>query len=193
MINRQKFWKKYKEVFGKFTLSHYKGTESIFDAWEKNKIGLTDIRFLAYMLATAKHETANTMQPIEEFGKGKNYRYGRKIKHSGAAYTWPDKIYYGRGLVQLTWYENYKLFGDFLKIPLLENPDLACNMDIAIEIMFEGMTRGLSKRGDFTGKSLEMYFNKNTEDPIGARRIINGTDKAALIAAHYYKYKDCLL
>ena len=31
---------------------------------------IVDIRWLAYMMATAKHEVANTWQPIEEYGKG---------------------------------------------------------------------------------------------------------------------------
>jgi putative chitinase len=30
-----------------------------------------------------------------------------------------------------------------------------------------------------------MYFNDVTDDPVGARKIINGTDKAELIAGYH--------
>src|SRR5262245_24665396 len=60
-----------------------------------------DDRWLAYLLATTYHETALTMQPIAEYGKGKGKPYGV-----------PDgpykQVYKGRGLVQLKGYDNYK-------------------------------------------------------------------------------------
>jgi putative chitinase len=162
------------------------GMEAILNRWEA--AGLTDLRWLAYMLATTYHETAKTMQPIEEYGKGKGYRYGKKIKRSGITYTLPDKIYYGRGYVQLTWFENYETMGRLLGIDLLDNPELALHPGIAADIMFEGMTKGNSNFGDFTGKSLEHYFNDKKEDWVNARRIINGTDKADLIAGYGKKF-----
>jgi putative chitinase len=45
--------------------------------------------------------------------------------------------------------------------------------------MFVGMNRGM-----FTGKKLSDYFSGTTEDWVNARRIINGTDRAALIAGY---------
>ncbi len=44
---------------------------------------------LAYVLATTIHETARTMQPIEEYGRGKGRAYG-------------PTGFWGRGFVQLT-------------------------------------------------------------------------------------------
>lgn len=164
------------------------GMYSIISEWEKQ--GLSDLRWLAYMLGTVYHECAKTMQPIEEYGKGKGKPYGKKQKHSGVKYSKPDKIYYGRGFVQLTWYENYELMGRLLGVDLLNKPELALDLRTAIRIMFEGMTKGSSSVGDFTGKCLEMYFNSKTEDWVGARRIINGTDKAEEIAGYsqvFYK------
>lgn len=189
-INRPQFYKNFRVQFGKLNQSQVDGFEAVFNEWEKQK--LSDERWLAYILATAWHETATTMQAIEEYGKGKNYRYGKKIKHSGVAYIAPNKIYFGRGLVQLTWYENYELMGKLLRIKLLENPELALVLVTAVKIMFEGMLRGSSSVGDFTGKCLEMYFNDKADNPIGARKIINGTDKAELIAGHYKKFLICL-
>jgi len=189
-INRPQFYKKFRKQFGKLSQLQVDGIEAIFNEWER--LRLSDLRWLAYILATAWHETAKTMQPIEEFGKGRGKRYGNKIKHSGVSYIFPNKIYYGRGHVQLTWYENYELMGKLIGVNLLKNPELALVMENSIKIMFEGMLRGASSFGDFTGRSLEQYFNEKTNDPIGARRIINGTDKAQLIKEHYDKFLICL-
>jgi hypothetical protein len=190
MVNRQNLYGVIRPLLFNNSLkqSQVDGIEAILKAWEVSTY--TDIRWLAYMLGTTYHETARTMQPIEEYGKGKGYKYGEKIKRSGIAYILPNQIYYGRGFVQLTWYENYELMGRLLGIDLLNHPELALNVDVASKIMFEGMTKGASSFGDFTGKCLEMYFNGKTEDWVGARKIINGTDKAEVIASYsktFYK------
>jgi putative chitinase len=198
MINRERFYETITTkvsnglvLFPTLLQSQIDGMNAVLDYWEAN--GFHDGRHLAYIYATVYHETARTMQPIEEYGKGKTRPYGQKQKHSGVKYTNPDKIYYGRGLVQLTWFENYELMTRLLRVDLLANPDLACDMKIAIQIMFEGMMTGSSSFGDFTGKCLEMYFNDDKEDPIGARKIINGTDKAELIATYYWSFKKAIL
>jgi predicted DNA-binding ribbon-helix-helix protein len=147
--------------------------------------GIRDDRWRAYMLATSYHETARAMLPVEETGKGRGKPYGAKRKHDGTAYTYPDQLYYGRGDVQLTWYENYERMGKILGIPLLARPGLALDPVISARIMIEGMTRGISNRGDFTGVSLEDYFNDRVEDPGNARRVINGLDKSYLITRYY--------
>ncbi len=162
----------------------------ILNYWDQT--GYTDLRWLAYMLGTIKHETGHTMLPIEEWGKGKTRPYGQKIKHSGQAYTKPNKLYYGRSYVQLTWYENYELMGRLINEDLLNAPELALQPQIAVKILFEGMTKGASSFGDFTGKCLEMYFNENTEDWKNARRIINGLDKWQDIKDYSLKFLTCL-
>lgn len=151
-----------------------------------------DLRWLAYMLATTYHETAGTMQPISEIGKGKGKKYGQMIKKSGMPYIMPNCLYYGRGYAQLTWYENYLNMGRLIGIDLLNNPELALVPNIAADIMFEGMTNGHSNFGDFTGKSLEQYFNNKKEDWVNARRIINGLDCAEKIADYGKKFYTAL-
>lgn len=192
ILNRKHFFDTIRDSLfhGSFTQLQVEGLDAILDRWEAS--GLTDLRWLAYMLATCYHETARTMQPIEEYGKGAGYKYGKKIKRSGIPYTLPDKIYYGRGYVQLTWYENYETMGRLLGIDLLNNPELALHPNIAAQIMFEGMTKGNSHFGDFTGKSLENYFNETKDDWVNARKIINGTDKAELIADYGKKFFTAL-
>jgi hypothetical protein len=59
------------------------------------------ISWLAYVLATVYHETASTMEPIEEYGKGAGHSYGEPDPETG-------QVYDGRGYVQLTWKDNYQ-------------------------------------------------------------------------------------
>jgi putative chitinase len=186
MINKAETFKNIRLNFGKLSQKQVEGFDQIFNSWDELKEkDRKDKRHLAYMLATAWHETAKTMQPIAEYGKGKTRVYGKRVKHSGILYSDYSGIFYGRGYVQLTWYENYQLMGRLLGLNLLAEPELAMNPYVASRIMFEGMLRGSSSVGDFTGKCLEMYFNEKTEDPINARRIINGLDCAELIKKYY--------
>ena len=94
--------------------------------------------------------------------------------------------------MQLTWYENYQNMGKILNLPLLEQPEIVLQPHISARIMIEGMTKGISNRGDFTGVSLENYFNTYTDDPIRARRIVNGLDQANRIAEYHYKFLDAI-
>lgn len=187
MINRQKFYQAVRaNLFaGSLSQSQVDGINEIINFAECSKIN--DERYIAYILATVYHETAKTMQPIAEFGKGRGRRYGRKVKHSGEPYTLPNQIYYGRGYVQLTWYENYKLFSERLSIPLLANPDLMLNPKISTQVLFDGMINGL-----FTGVGLKRYFTTIKTDWVNARRIINGTDRAELIADYAIKFYKAL-
>lgn len=183
MIDRKKFFDKVRPLFGKISQSQVDGMSAILNEWEAR--GLTDLRWLAYMLATTYHETAGTMQPIREYGRGKGKLYGKVDAKTG-------QIYYGRGFVQLTWASNYKTMGTLLGVDLYNNPERALRMDIATQIMFEGMLTAKSFRGDFTGRSLEQYFNNKVDDPVNARKIINGLDKAKLIAGYHYKFLNAL-
>lgn len=171
-MNRQLFYKSFRENFGTLNPSQVQGTEAILNEWDNRK--MLDLRQLAYILATTWHETARTMQPIREFGRGVGKKYGT--------------IHYGRGYVQLTWASNYKKMEDLLGYPLLHQPDLALRPDIAAKILFEGMTRG-----SFTGQKLSDFFNSGPPLWINARRIINGTDRATLIGTHATKFYSALL
>jgi len=170
----------------KFSQSQVDGINHILSAI--TEAGIIDLRYIAYMLATCFHETAKTMQPIPEYGRGKGYDYGKKLKMSRKAYTVPDQIFYGRGLVQLTWFENYDAMGKLLKVDLLNHPDLALDPTISAQIMIKGMIKGF-----FTGKALSNYFNEKTTDWINARKIINGLDKASLIADYAKVFHNGLL
>ena len=129
----------------------------------------------AYVLATIKHECADRWEPIKELGTSKYLM---------------NKSYYpfiGRGYVQITWETNYRRFGEILRIDLAGKPDLALRPEISWRITELGMIRGL-----FTGKKLSDYFNENKTDYFNARKIINGLDKAELIANYAKTIYDCI-
>lgn len=168
MIDRQTFFTRTRASFGALKQSQVDGFTAILDEWERRK--LSDRRWLAYMLATAWHETAETMQPIREYGKGAGRPYGIPDPSTGHAY-------YGRGYVQLTWKANYASLGKRIGVDLVRKPDLALDPHNAAAILFEGMIDGL-----FTGKSLGSYFTDDESDWRDARRIINGMDRADKIA-----------
>jgi hypothetical protein len=123
---------------------------------------------LAYLLATVVHETAHTMQPIKEMG-GERYLKSKKY------YPW-----YGRGLVQLTHKYNFDKFG-------ITNPDDALQWPGALDVAFRGMVQGM-----FTGRKLSDFIHGSHIDYVGARAIINGTDRAKLVAGYAAAFYDAL-
>ena len=102
MINRKFFFDHARLTLfdGSLRQSQVNGMNAILDEWDR-AYAKKDDRWLAYMLATTHHETAMTMQPIEEYGKGNGRSYGVPDPQTG-------KAYYGRGFVQLTWKTNYE-------------------------------------------------------------------------------------
>jgi hypothetical protein len=155
---------------GELNQGQVNGQKFILASWVKDPT-TTDLRWLAYSLATTKHETASTMLPIEEYGRGKGKEYGKPDTQTG-------QTYYGRGFVQLTWRDNYVKATDQLGLvgtnDLELHADRALDPAIAADIMFKGMAEGWF-RGDAKGRqTLLRYFNSDTDDPYGAREIING-------------------
>ncbi len=175
----------------RLTQSQVEGMECILDA-----LGKQPLLHQAYELATVFHETARTMKPIMERGGRAYYMrlydvtgqnpararaHGNTMPGDGARYC-------GRGYVQLTWKTNYERAGKAIGVDLIKNPDLAMKPDHAARIMVEGMEHGW-----FTGKKLSDYLADGRKDYVGARRIINGTDKAQTIAGYAQKFEEALV
>lgn len=145
----------------------------------------------AYILATVWHETGGKMQPVSEIGKGRTRAYGQWYKNSkGELYGWKNgakreaylqsecpHLFYGRGLPQLTWYDNYKKASEKLGVDFVNNPELALDMKLSTRILIVGM-----KEGWFTGHTLDRHINQSKKDYTNARRIINGMDRATHVA-----------
>ena len=125
---------------------------------------------IAYITATAMWETNHTCVPVKEA-----YWLSEEWRKKHLRY-YP---FYGRGLVQLTWKENYEKFGKLLGIDLVNNPDLALDPEYAVRILVIGMRDGL-----FTGYKLSNFIESGKPtDFVYARKIINGMDKAHTIAS----------
>ncbi|MFU1607329.1 glycoside hydrolase family 19 protein [Sulfitobacter pontiacus] len=200
-LNRKVFFSKVRHgpFPGKLTVNQVAGMNDLLDVWETH--GSDDPRHLAYTFATDFHETGAKMQPVREGFKSTDKEsrayVQRNYGHKGSKwYCWPQgpfgHVYYGRGDVQLTWYDNYVRMGKILGLPLAQNPDMVLESKVSKMIMVEGMLNGSSKDGDFTGLALEDYFNATTDDPTNARRIINGTDKAFLIAGYHDEFLEAI-
>ncbi len=144
------------------------------------------VTWVSYALATAWHETAQTMQPIKEAGGDAYFkrmydpqgerpqvaaRLGNTRPGDGAKYA-------GRGYVQLTGRDNYARNG------LTDRPDDAMKPEVAGDILRRGM-----ESGHFSGRKLADYL---PGDYVGARRIINGTDRADKVAGYAISFEAAL-
>lgn len=176
-----KFFARVRADFGKLSQPQVDGF-SIVTAALKG----WDVTWVAYALATAYHETAHTMQPVKEYGGDAYFRKmydingdrPQKARELGNVNPGDGVRYAGRGYVQLTGRDNYTKFG-------IENaPDDAMKPEIAARIMRNGMESGV-----FTGKALRDYL---PGDYVNARRIINGRDKAELIAGYARNFEAAL-
>lgn len=189
---------------GSLSQSAVDGCDAILDAWETYGDG--DANKLAYVLATAFHETGATMAPVVEnlnysaaglrstfpsyFTAAQATAYARQPeKIANRAYAnrigngseasgdgWRHR---GRGYAQLTGRANYADWAKRTGLDLIGNPDLARDPLVAARILVQG-----SMLGTFTGKKLGDYIGGSKVDFTNARRVINGTDKAAVIAGY---------
>lgn len=184
-FDRKKVFDGIRKSFGKLTQPQVKAIDGLLDGFTQDS-AWSDVRHIAYALATIRHETANTYAPIHEYGStayfnrryGPNTTVGKKLgntqKGDGARFA-------GRGFAQLTGRTNYTRYG------LQDNPDDAMRPDVAFEVLTDGMFHGR-----FTGKKLSDYIKGSKCDYINARRIINGTDKAGLIAGYAKDFERIL-
>lgn len=175
---------------GRLSQSQVEGMEAVLDEWQRRPAG-GDRRWLAYMLATAFHETASTFRPVREtladsdeeairildlaFRKGRLSRVREPYWRKDA----DGRSWLGRGLVQLTHKRNYEIMSRETGIDLVAAPERAMDMAVAVRILFSGMEKGL-----FTGRKLGDYFAPGRAGWVNARRIINGLDRAETIAGH---------
>lgn len=161
-----------REITGPYSESMKQSIDSIMK--EISLQGITLKTQAAYILATSWHESRLT--PIKEWG-GEDYLKSK-----------PYYPFYGRGYCQLSWKENYLKEGRRLGMNLVDNPDLVLKIDIAANILVNGMIKGA-----FTGKKLSDYISTNKTDYQQARRIINSTDKMELVASYASKFFKCII
>jgi predicted chitinase len=141
-------------------------------------------------MATVRHETAATFQPLLERG-GSAYFIKRYWTNSAVAknlgnMSSSDAVKYaGRGYVQITGRDNYTRIGAKLGLNLEAEPDLAFGPTVALAILVQGCLHGW-----FTGLGF-IKIDAKFKQPDAVRqyrKIINGMDKEALIFGYYQDY-----
>ena len=150
--------------------------------------------WLAYGLATAWHEAR--LRPIKEVG-GDAY-YFRMYDIGGARPAVARRLgnlapgdgvkFAGRGLPQLTGRTNYEKASAALGVDFVAAPDKVLDPQHAVDVMVWGM-----ETGAFTGISLADRLPNEIgtfAQFVGARPIINSTDRAADIAKYAVAFQD---
>jgi len=184
-----KFYAAIRPLFGKITTPQFEGMQAKLEAFAA---AASPLAYVAYGLATSFHETGAKMQPVTEIGRGRGKSYGKPGKHGG-------QIPYGRGDVQLTWDGNYETADDQLGLngALLANFDLALDTDISARVMVRGMTEGWFA-GDKVGRHkfaryLPAKGTATAPKFTSARRIINGIDRAEVVAGYAMSFQAALV
>ncbi|WP_194086914.1 hypothetical protein [Pseudohoeflea suaedae] len=197
-MNRKAFFDAVRPMFGGgLSQSQVNGLNRLLDTWEKYYAATDCVEELAYNLATSFHETGRTMQPITERG-GRSYfnKYepGTRLgKILGNTQKGDGYRYRGEGDVQNTGRANAakatkrlnQVFG--LGVDLVANPGKRGDPFISAHSLFLG-----NREGWWTGKKLGDYIRPGKADYKNARRVVNGLDKAALIAGYAIKFERAL-
>lgn len=215
--NRKALFEEVRRFEGPLSPKEVQAISFLLDCIENDPY-ISNIHWAAYMLATTKHETANTYKPIHEYGSHARFvrLYGGQTslgKRLGNDTPEEGAIYAGQGYVQLTGESNYERAEIALKT---QYPNIVAEFErrtgrpfdltvgdqpndsqdaknaqdpaIAYVIMSYGMRTGM-----FTTKRLSDYTSQGGFDAKNARKIINGMDKADTIALYYGYWLRALL
>ena len=188
-MNRAVFFDAIRPMFGGLSTDQVMGLEILLAAVD----GLP-VRHQAYVLATAYHETAATMQPVRETLAKTDAEAARRLERAWKAGKMPwvktpywradnGKYWIGRGYVQLTHKVNYERAGKRMGVDLVADPSAAMSPMLAARIIVQGMSEGW-----FTG--VKMSDCATYRD---MRKVVNGMDRADMIAGYAAKFETALL
>ena len=194
IINRDRYFDEY--PFHPLKQEQVDNLNFLLDKLDESQI-ITRLSEYAYILATIKHETADSFAPIEEAywikPESKRIAVLKNMYKGRSSIVHPDgNLYTGRGYVQLTHIDNYIKMNPYVKekfpeIDITKEPEKACEPEIAWIVLEAGMSKGL-----FTGKKLSDYFTDDRTDFRNARKIINGLDRAELIKGYAERFREVL-
>lgn len=179
-INKKIFFDEYRKTLdkdGKLTQKEVQDIDLFIDMTNHQR-GFFNLELWAYVFATTFHETAHTFRcVIEAFNKSEDWR-----KENLRYYP-----FVGRGYPQLTWEKNYEKFGKILGLDLVKHPELTLIPENSFKILIIGCRDGL-----FTGVSLADCVENGVPNYKKMRKVINGTDKADLIAGYAEQFLKIL-
>lgn len=215
-FDREKFFDAYRAEFGRLSQQQTDGLSDLLRFIEADPY-ITNVNQAAFLLGTTKHETAHTFKPIHEYGSKKYFiqRYGgqtRKGKELGNDTAEEGYYYAGKGYPQTTGESNYEraeaairreypeVVADFERrtgrtfdLTVGDQPNDANDPQNMLDpaIAYVTMSYG-SRTGMFTGYKLSQFVTATKKDYTGSRKVINGRDKAALIAGYCVKFEKIL-
>lgn len=182
---------------GSISQSQVDGINAIMSAWAKYGDG--DTRKLAYILGGVFHESARTMQPVRETLATSDAQAIARLEAAWAKgqLSWVSKPYwrkdadgfawFGRGRIQNTHKANAEKLEKRFGTPFTTNPDLFLDSEIDAIVTVVGHMEGI-----WTGKKLGDYIIGDKCDFVGARRVVNGNDKAVTIAGYATSFLNAL-
>lgn len=178
---REQFFRKYRTEFGRLSDDGEAALTRIFSFIQQGK-NMTDVRQVAYVLATVQYETLGTFKALAELGSDDSLeqRYGAATsigQRMGSTEPGDGARYRGRGYIQITGKANYRKVGESLGVDLVQAPEKALEPETAYRILEHTM-----KSGTLTGKKLDDYIFGDKADYVNARRIVNNLDHAQQIA-----------
>lgn len=177
------FFDQVRAAFGPLGQNHVDGLTALVAATSH-----LPIDHQAYVLATAWHETGPASSPLhmtprrEIWGPTPAQKRYEGRKDLGNTVPGDGKRFAGRGYVQITGRANYAKASTLTGRDLVANPDLALQPAIAAKIIVDGMTKGW-----FTGKKMADFKTYTA-----MRAVVNGSDKAQLIASYAVKFEAAL-
>lgn len=174
MYNRELFFYNYRNYFGKLKQSQVDGLEFLLSKFDNEMMSKEQV---AYILATVKHETGHTFEPIEERGTYNYFKY--LIGILGIRSLAEANKFKGRGYSQITGRTNYTKYSLILRNDFITYPERVMERENAYKILIHGFTNGT-----FTGKKLTDYIDGDKLDYYNARRIINSLNKANQIKTY---------
>lgn len=137
-----------KKIFPRAEEFILQGLLDNLDLFGKYEVNIKDR--MAMCLAQLAHES-DGFHTTEEYASGASYE-GRE--DLGNVEPGDGRKYKGRGLIQLTGRNNYKVFGELLGIDIENDPELVEEFPLALEVslMFWKKTgcNKLADEGDFT-------------------------------------------
>lgn len=182
-MNLKPFFDSVRASFGPLAQNQVDGLNALLEATTA-----LPLPHRAYVLATAWHETGPAssslhMTPRKEIW-GPTDAQKRYEGRADLGNTQPGdgKKFMGRGFVQITGRTNYEKASRLCGVDMIAKPDLALELGHASRIIVDGMSRGC-----FTGKKMADYASYRD-----MRRVVNGTDKAELIAGYAEKFETAL-